>query len=92
MVRISCISRLEVFVKESYDFDPPAIELIYIVEKHNTLITINFGTYFCILEFSFKVCNTAWIVPSVFGDFSPLFFIGFKMKYSNKMEDGFYTF
>ena len=27
------------------------IELIYIVEKHNNLITINCGTYFCILGF-----------------------------------------
>ena len=24
------------------------------VEKHNTLITINYGFYFCILEFLFK--------------------------------------
>ena len=27
------------------------IELIEMVEKHNTLITINYGTYFCILEY-----------------------------------------
>ena len=43
MVKISRISRLEVVSKKnSYACAPPAIELIYIVEKHNTLITINF--------------------------------------------------
>ena len=43
MVKTSRISRLEVVCKKnSYVFVPPAIELIYIVEKHNTLITINF--------------------------------------------------
>ena len=42
MVKISHISRLEVVCKnELYAFAPPVIELIYIVEKHNALVTIN---------------------------------------------------
>ena len=59
MVKISSISILEVVYKKNYDCASPAIELIYIVEKHNTLITINCGAYLCILGFSFKVYNTA---------------------------------
>ena len=43
MVKTIHISRLEVVCKKnSYACAPPEIELIYIVEKHNTLITINF--------------------------------------------------
>ena len=30
------------FIINSHDCAPPAIELIHIVEKHDTLITINF--------------------------------------------------
>ena len=40
-----------IIVKHSDTCVPPATELIDMVEKHNTLITINCGTYFCILEF-----------------------------------------
>ena len=29
----------------------PVIDLIDILEKQNTLITINYGTYFCVLGF-----------------------------------------
>ena len=51
MVKIIRISILEVVYKKySYACAPLAIEIIYIVGKHNTLITINFGTYFFILE------------------------------------------
>ena len=42
---------------------PLDIELIDIVEKQNTLITISCGAFFCILEFLFKVCNNAYIMP-----------------------------
>ena len=80
MVKISRISRLVVIKKNPYACSSPAIELIYIVEKHNILININCGTYFCISNLSFKVCNTAWIMPS-FCDFSPLFLSVFMMKY-----------
>ena len=31
------------------------IELIEMVEKHNTLITIHCGTYFCILGYSINL-------------------------------------
>ena len=41
MVNISRISRLEVICKKIYAFVQPAIELIYMVEKHNSLININ---------------------------------------------------
>ena len=43
---------------------PPAIELVGIVEKHDTAITINCGTYFLLYNVSFKVCDDAWIMPS----------------------------
>ena len=33
---------------------PTSIDLIGIVKKHNTLITINCGRYLCILEFSIQ--------------------------------------
>ena len=42
--------------------------------------------------FSFKVCNTTWITPSFAILFPSLLLGGFKMKYSIKLEDGFYTF
>ena len=41
IVKISRISRLEVVCKNPHTFAPPDIELIYIVEKHRTLININ---------------------------------------------------
>ena len=56
------------FIKNAHDFSPPDIELIYIVENHNTLIQINCGTYFLFWDFAFKFCNTAWIMPC-FWDF-----------------------
>ena len=40
------------------------VELIKMVEKQNTLITLKYGTYFVFLKISFKVCNGACIVPS----------------------------
>ena len=44
VVKIRRISRLDVVCKKhSYACAPPAIEIIYIVEKHNTLITTNFS-------------------------------------------------
>ena len=36
------------------------IELMKIVEKHNTLITINHSTYFVFLNLSLKFCNNAF--------------------------------
>ena len=42
VVKISRISRLtEVCKKNSYDFAPPDIEPIYVVEKHSILIAVN---------------------------------------------------
>ena len=41
MAKISCISRLEMVCKICYACAPPAIGVIRIVEKYNTLITIN---------------------------------------------------
>ena len=38
------------------------IELIEIAEKHNTLITINYVTFF-FWNISFKVCYDAYIMP-----------------------------
>ena len=37
--------------KYSDTWDLPMIKLIEMVEKHNTLITVDYGTYFCILEY-----------------------------------------
>ena len=34
------------------------------VEKHNSLIIINYGTYFIFWDITFKVCNNACIIPS----------------------------
>ena len=31
------------------------IEIMEIVEKHNTLITIEYGTYFCISEYFIQI-------------------------------------
>ena len=39
------------------------VELIEMVENHNTLITINYGTFFVFWNISFKVYNNAWIMP-----------------------------
>ena len=40
------------YLEKNYDtWELPIIELIEMVEKHNSLITINDGTYFCILEY-----------------------------------------
>ena len=42
VVKVSRISRLEMVCKKKpYDGSKPAVELVYIVEKHNTLTTIN---------------------------------------------------
>ena len=41
-------------MKNSYDCAPPAIELIYTVEKHNTLITKHFPD----LGFANKTAST----------------------------------
>ena len=54
MAKSSRISRLKMVIvlkKHSDTWDLPMIELIEMVENQNTLITINYGTYFCILEF-----------------------------------------
>ena len=40
-----------IFEKKTDNLDLPIIELVEMVEKHNTLITINYGTYLCILEY-----------------------------------------
>ena len=51
---MSCIRRLKMitFGKNHSDtWDVPMIEPIEMVEKSNTLITINYGTYFCIFEY-----------------------------------------
>ena len=34
------------------------------VENRNTLVTIYYGTYFVFWDISFKVCNSACIMPS----------------------------
>ena len=60
----------------------------WLTHKH----TIKYSTYFVCWNFAFKVCNTAWIVPSFVILFSFLFLGGFKMKYSIDLEDGIYTF
>ena len=52
------------FLKHYDDCALTDIELIYIVERHNSLITINCGTYFVFWDFAFKVCNIASIMPS----------------------------
>ena len=91
MVEISSISILEVVFKNNLCLCAPVIELIYIVGEHNTLISINCGTYFVFFNFAFKVCNTAWIMPG-FMFFLPLFPSGFKIQYSINIKDCFYTF
>ena len=51
MVKTRRISRLEVVCKKNhFACATPAIELIYILEEHITLININFDTYFCNLH------------------------------------------
>ena len=42
------------------------IEFIEMVEKHYSLITINYGNYFVFWNISSKVCNNACIIP-IFG-------------------------
>ena len=42
----------------------PMIELIEMVEKYNTLITINYGTYFVVWIISFRFFNNTCIMPS----------------------------
>ena len=64
MAKSSRIRRLKMviyFVKTSDACVTQETRIIDMVEKHNTLITINRVTYFCIWrEGSFKFCNTAW--------------------------------
>ena len=57
------------------------VELIEMVEKNNTLITINYGTFYLIWNISFRVCNNAWIMPR-FGKqhFHPFSLSIFKMN------------
>ena len=43
-----------IFEKHSDTWELPIIELIEMLENQNTLITINYGTYFCILEYFIK--------------------------------------
>ena len=56
------------------------IQVIGMVLKKNTLITISYGTNFGILDFfSFKVCNNGCIMPSfikkiIFINFYSVFF------------------
>ena len=56
----------------------PMIENIKMVEKHNTLITMNYYTCFVFWGFPFKVCNNACIMPK-FGknDFHKFFTLCF---------------
>ena len=55
---------------------PPVVELIYMIEKHITLINKNCGTYFLFLDFAFKFCNTDCVMPS-FG--KQFIFVEFKI-------------
>ena len=66
MARRSCIRRLNIVIlkKQSDKWDIPMIELTEMVEKHNSLIAINDGTYFVFWDISFKVWNNACIMPS----------------------------
>ena len=80
MAKIIRISRFEVLCKKNCDCVPPAIELIYTVEKHNALTTINCGASLFVENFAFKVCNTALIMPCLCDFFSFLFLGGFKMN------------
>ena len=62
-------------------------ELIYIVLNNNNLITQNCGGLGVI--FSFKVCNTALIVPSFLRNIysHPFLLVGFNIKCTIKLED-----
>ena len=64
------------------------IELIEMVLKHNTLITITDGNIFVFWNFSFKVCNNACIMPR-FGKnaFSSIFTQCFKMNDTVNFEN-----
>ena len=44
-----------IFVKICDACAPPTIELIGILEKHNLLISINFGNHFCIWGFFIQI-------------------------------------
>ena len=62
------------------------------VVKHNNLITINDGT-FLFWNFSFKVHNSACIVPSFGKNHFHQFSLGkFKMNDIVNFEDNFFTF
>ena len=69
------------------------IELIEMLLKHNTLITINICGIFCILNISFKICNNASIIPR-FGKkcFHQFLFSVFKINDTVSFEDNFFTF
>ena len=56
-------------IKNSDACKPPVFELIDTLSKHNTVITIKCGAYFLFWNFSFKVGNSAWVVPSFGGQF-----------------------
>ena len=60
------------------------------VEKHNTLITINCGTNFCILGYFIQVCNNAWFMPRFSKtSFYPFIFSVFLMNDTVNSEDNF---
>ena len=59
------------------------MKLIEMVEKQNTLITINLGTYLFILGGgSFKVCNNACVMSSFWG--GGISFINFMQYFLNE--------
>ena len=53
------------------------------------IININCGTFFVFWDFSFKVNNNAWIMPSFskWFIFIILWPVGFKMKYPDKLKN-----